>query len=375
MNLHEKIGTAANCATIALVVLLSIVLVREGISPVRTRASARSVLAQPGTSLKPSPLKVDWASNKRTVVLGLQTTCHFCSESAPFLRRVVKAAQGRAVVVAVLPQPLEVSKLYLDGLGVAIGNIKQATLSSIGVAGTPTIMLVDGSGIVRGGWVGKVAPDRETEVLDIIAEGAQSDAAEEKTVHLERFTLDDPVRIIAVMEGEQQITPVVASKHEKETPFQAGDDWLNKMTIIVRNMSGKEVIAAHLLVDFPQTGAGVPDDGVVAQPIWLGRTPERALYDKRNGKKIELPTSQPLHLMPGQELKISLSPYYGEMTTSIERKLPVSQVTSCWIRLQQFYFADGTRWAPGNFQKPDPNVPGKYLTITPDEFKSTLSSL
>jgi len=64
-----------------------------------------------------------------------------------------------------LPQTSDESKKYLDELGVAIEEVKQAKLDSIGVHGTPTLILVDNQGVVMASWVGKLSADGEADVL------------------------------------------------------------------------------------------------------------------------------------------------------------------------------------------------------------------
>jgi hypothetical protein len=43
--------------------------------------------------------------------------------------------------------------------------VRQAPLSAVGVSGTPTLLLIDGGGAIKESWVGKLPPDKETEVL------------------------------------------------------------------------------------------------------------------------------------------------------------------------------------------------------------------
>jgi hypothetical protein len=79
----------------------------------------------------------------------------------------VRETAGRENIhlIAVLPQAFDESKKYLDDLGVAIEEVKQAQLDSIGVYGTPTLILVNNQGVVITSWVGKLSADGEAEVL------------------------------------------------------------------------------------------------------------------------------------------------------------------------------------------------------------------
>jgi thioredoxin-related protein len=110
---------------------------------------------------------VDWSNNNQTLLLVLQKGCHFCTESAAFYQRLVRetAGHGNIHLIAVLPQATDESKKYLDDLGVAIEEVKQATPDSIGVPGTPTLILVNDQGVVMTSWVGKLSADDEAKVL------------------------------------------------------------------------------------------------------------------------------------------------------------------------------------------------------------------
>lgn len=58
------------------------------------------------------------------------------------------------------------SKGYLKRLGVSVDEIRQASLDSIGVNGTPTLILVDNRGAVVDFWIGKLAGPTEQKVID-----------------------------------------------------------------------------------------------------------------------------------------------------------------------------------------------------------------
>lgn len=166
MDLFKKIETAANVAVIVLVALFGWTVFRG--NPRST--SAASPVGQPagpkiGLNLNQTLLKdVSWAANQNTLVLGLQTTCHFCTESGPFFQKLTVAAAGSTKIVAVLPQTVEESKQYLSKLGVHVDEVRSAPLSSIGVSGTPTMMLVDNKGIVRKVWLGKLPEEQQSQV-------------------------------------------------------------------------------------------------------------------------------------------------------------------------------------------------------------------
>jgi len=166
MSLSKQLENLANAAMLVTGILLSVILVKQFLLP--KPQAARTVQ---GTNV--SLAGVDWSKNGKTLVMALSTKCHFCTESAPFFQRVAKAAGGKVKLLAIFPQPRVEAEDYLAAVGVHVDDVKQAALNSIGVAGTPTLLLVNKAGSVTDVWPGKLSPDKEAEVLRVV-ENAQS---------------------------------------------------------------------------------------------------------------------------------------------------------------------------------------------------------
>jgi hypothetical protein len=165
----KKVEVLANVAVIVTsIVLCSVLAKKYFFTPKQTVAAAapstpstnvpKTSALQPGTKI--SLPGIDWSKNSRTVVLALSTTCHFCSESGPFYQKLEQQKPGTVGLVAVLPQSVEDSRNYLNKLGVKTANLVQSSLNSIGVSGTPTLLLVDQNGSLIASWIGKL-PDNE----------------------------------------------------------------------------------------------------------------------------------------------------------------------------------------------------------------------
>lgn len=160
-DIGKKIEITANIAIIAVAIMIGGVLVQKYLLSPKPQTLPTVPV---GTKL--SLPDVDWAKNNRTLVLALHTGCHFCTESASFYQRLVAEASSRNIpLIAVLPQSVEEGRKYLSGLNVAIKDVKQATLNSVGVRGTPTLLLVNGKGEVADAWIGKLQPDKESTML------------------------------------------------------------------------------------------------------------------------------------------------------------------------------------------------------------------
>jgi hypothetical protein len=111
----------------------------------------------------------DWPARQRTILFVLSTSCSFCTASMPFYRTLIPAAQRAKVrIVAAFPQSPADAQAYLGHHGLAIQDVRQAELSSVGSPGTPALMMIDQNGTVTNAWIGKLSSNEETEVLLVI---------------------------------------------------------------------------------------------------------------------------------------------------------------------------------------------------------------
>ncbi len=189
-NSYRKLQYASSISLIVIAVLLLVITVKMFFptSPSITFANAsRPNQAMPVSNVNSRPANepaqitpvgktvpmenIDWKSGKKTLIMYVSTTCHFCNESSPFYKRLVeKYSDGKNIrLVAVMPQPVEEARTHLKNLGVNIQDVYSSPLSSIGVTATPTLLLVDQNGVVSETWRGKLTSDRETEVLNKLA--------------------------------------------------------------------------------------------------------------------------------------------------------------------------------------------------------------
>ena len=165
---HKTFKGLTNLAIVVLAVLLCIVCVRKYLPAM----AMVEPVAQITLGTKISIADVDWSLRRRTLLIALQAGCHFCTESAPFYRRLVASASHNEnlSLMAVLPQDPNAARQYLDSLGISSVDFKWSELTKIGITGTPTLLLLDDHGVVRAFWVGKLSVDQEDEVLRRIGE-------------------------------------------------------------------------------------------------------------------------------------------------------------------------------------------------------------
>jgi hypothetical protein len=157
----RRLRLAANAAIVVVVVALAGMLAlrywpRPPVAPI--------VAVQPGETL--TLPGVSW-DPRATLLLAVSTRCRFCSDSAAFYRQLLPEAARQGIpVVAVSPERDERVRGFLHGLRVPITQVKQVDLRQLRIAGTPTLVLVDGSGRVLDVWRGRLTPSKETKVLD-----------------------------------------------------------------------------------------------------------------------------------------------------------------------------------------------------------------
>jgi len=178
----KKLEVLANITVIITSIVLCMVLAKRYLfSP--TKQTTTQMVEQPR---KPSPNTqqrpsiqagtkislpgIDWSNSTRTLVLALSTTCHFCSESAPFYQKLQQQRQNGVNLVAVFPQSVEDSRNYLNKFGVSVSAVVQSPLASFGVSGTPTLLLIDNQGSVTDSWVGKLSDSEAARVISRISE-------------------------------------------------------------------------------------------------------------------------------------------------------------------------------------------------------------
>jgi hypothetical protein len=186
-----------------------------------------------------------------------------------------------------------------------------------------------------------------------------------KMVYIDAQYQVDPVTITKVQEGDQTIQPGLStgSREDKPgAPFQADDDWLKNMSVVLQNRTNQTIVRAEIEVFF--LGGG-QSQGVATYFIKLGQRPDAESFTKSGEKRPpEQPSKQPLFFPPGQTLVLHISDYAEAMQALIEAKVPFSEVTRIAFLRERFYFADGMRWDDlVGFGIPDPKHPGQYTNF------------
>ena len=111
---------------------------------------------------------IDYSAGDRNLVMALQSDCPFCQESMPFYRRLLERDTADVQIVVVAPPQDTNINDYLASEGVYPDSIVFVAPGVLPVSGTPTLLLVNGEGLVTRAWIGVLSPEREAEVIDAL---------------------------------------------------------------------------------------------------------------------------------------------------------------------------------------------------------------
>jgi thioredoxin-related protein len=165
-KISSKVELTANILIIVVALALGAVLVQRYFFAPSTAAATQPPRVQPTVGTKINLSDENWSAQPKTLILALQTTCHFCNESAPFYKRLIQEAKSKKIkLVAVFPTKVEESTAHLNELGLSGMEVKQSPLGTLQTSGTPTLILTNDKGEITNFWVGKLQPDKEDEVI------------------------------------------------------------------------------------------------------------------------------------------------------------------------------------------------------------------
>lgn len=169
--LVKHLDRIANIAVIVAVVVFLALVVRGDFAwhriPQTAQAPSQNLI---GTTV--SLPGVQFPKDRSSLLLVVSTQCHFCKDSLPFYKDLTAKSHGRLNVVAVLPQPQAEAQKFLQDAGVEANQVVTATPDTLGVRGTPTVLLVDSSGKVKHEWVGRLDQSGQKDLLEESLPGA-----------------------------------------------------------------------------------------------------------------------------------------------------------------------------------------------------------
>lgn len=104
----------------------------------------------------------------RTLLIAMSTQCGYCKESVPFYHQIVKAEKAsgmRTRIVAIFPNSQREVDLYVKQNQLEMDTRAETDFRRLHIAGTPTIILLDGAGVISNFWIGRLSEDDERQLI------------------------------------------------------------------------------------------------------------------------------------------------------------------------------------------------------------------
>lgn len=163
--MKSKIELGVNIAIAVAILVIAGVLVKRSFFAEQTRPPTLEAQAEQLLGTRITVPGADWAQNKKSLVFFLKKDCIYCDAVAPSYRQLISEAEKAKVeLIAILPNPVDVGREYVKSLDLPVENVQTGVLASYKIPGTPSVLVVDAEGIVRGVWIG-AEPGREKEML------------------------------------------------------------------------------------------------------------------------------------------------------------------------------------------------------------------
>jgi hypothetical protein len=86
------------------------------------------------------------------------------------------------------------------------------------------------------------------------------------------------------------------------------------------------------------------------------------------GRRVKPDTANPpFELGPGQEFTVAIDnpDDYHTLKSTVEEKMPMSNIASCNGGISQVFFDDGTQWQHHRYLRADLNEPGHWIEMSP----------
>jgi rhodanese-related sulfurtransferase len=111
---------------------------------------------------------VDLARHAYSLFVITSPSCPYCRNSAPFHRRLIEAARTAGIPAWIVAPPSHATAAFLSTTGLQNAPLIDWRDLSRRFVGTPTVALVDSSGLIHRIWLGELTKDEEVGLLAAI---------------------------------------------------------------------------------------------------------------------------------------------------------------------------------------------------------------
>lgn len=172
----------------------------------------------------------------------------------------------------------------------------------------------------------------------------------ERVVDKQAFA-NEPVKIRAIKTKKNGVIKEIGAGKK----FNDTDDWLRGLTVNVENISGKSINFVSVLIVYARDKADETSNGApFGDFISYGVSPFK-------------PSSAPaqMQVIPaGGSVELTLSESaYDENNIALKNLKYKKSVRRIELTVDEVGFEDGTAWSKGQYWRPDPSNPGRWLPL------------
>lgn len=153
-----NVATVATCAIVCVVVV-----------PRYWSTTTKGAAYLPVGAEAPQVQGVDYRSSPATMLIGIRSSCVYCSDSMPayseLIAELTEAKRSGVRLIFVGYEEASVVSDYLAGHGLPAVAFARVAPESPFMRATPTLVVVGSDGRIRGSWLGRVDQSRVKEIL------------------------------------------------------------------------------------------------------------------------------------------------------------------------------------------------------------------
>jgi hypothetical protein len=178
----------------------------------------------------------------------------------------------------------------------------------------------------------------------------------ERTVHIPTATKVEPLAITKVALGGvtvqrgRWIKPA-SEPPDADTPFTAGDDWIENVTIYLLNRTNQSIVFFGLQFTFSDR----PAYPLAICQVHLGKRPASAAFDRQGNPLPENSRAEAITIRPGQTFTVRLADSMRRIRADIEAVSSIASVNRVSLGLLPVDFAGGLQWN-GGYEVFDPQA-------------------
>lgn len=132
------------------------------------RSDSNPPISQIKTGEYLSASSIELPNSEKTLLIFVSEKCKFCRESVSFYQKLISTRNNTKSIkiVAVFPEAEKENDGFFLKQGVEFPSVINADFGEVGIAYTPTILLVNKDNKIVQSWIGKLSIENESKIFE-----------------------------------------------------------------------------------------------------------------------------------------------------------------------------------------------------------------